>query len=177
MIMKRLGMFLLNVVEIYIPLAAFFLMFCLFLLQIFFRYVLNQPLTWAFELTTMAFVWTVLLGAGYARRKQDHVAFTMIYDVLNAKKQAIFRIVGNGLIIVAFALAVYPVYDYLQFLYIQKSSVLRIPFNIAFMPFLVFLLLMIGHSVHDVWQDVKKLAAGEYSKACSAEECPEQIIS
>jgi C4-dicarboxylate transporter DctQ subunit len=154
---KKIGRFLLDLIEVYIPIITFSVMFSMFVVQIFYRYYLNEPLTWAYEVTTITFIWTVLLGACYARRRQDHVSFTILYDLMTDRVQMICRILGNLLIAVAFIVAIYPVYDYTQFLYTQKSSVLRIPFNIAFAPFLIFLLLTIGHSLYDVFIDLKKI--------------------
>lgn len=158
---KKIGRFLLDLVEVYIPIITFSIMFSMFVVQIFYRYYLNQPLTWAYEVTTITFIWTVLLGAGYARRRQDHVSFSIIYDLMSDRFQMICRILGNVLIAVAFIIAIYPVYDYTQFLYTQKSSVLRIPFNIAFAPFLIFILLTIGHSLYDIFKDLKKICIKE----------------
>ena len=45
--LKKLGLVLRDVVEIYIPVTSFVIMFLVFILQIFCRYVLRQPLQWA----------------------------------------------------------------------------------------------------------------------------------
>ena len=79
----KIGQFILDLFEIYIPAVAFSVMFIVFILQIFFRYFLNNPLTWPYEITIFGFIWTAILGACYARRLGIHVVFGIIYDTLN----------------------------------------------------------------------------------------------
>jgi TRAP-type C4-dicarboxylate transport system permease small subunit len=43
------------------------------------------PLTWPMELTLICFVWTALLGGLFAKRTDDHVSFSMIYDAVTPK--------------------------------------------------------------------------------------------
>ena len=82
---KKTGSFLLDLFEIYIPSVAFSIMFVVFVLQIFFRYFLNRPLTWPYEVTIFGFIWTAILGACFARRYGVHVVFGLIYDKMSPK--------------------------------------------------------------------------------------------
>lgn len=159
--LKKIGKFLLDLFEIYIPSAAFTIMFLVFLLQIFFRYFLNAPLTWPYEVTIFGFIWTALLGACFARRHAVHVEFTLVYDAMPPRIQLFFRLIANGLILAAFLLALKPSYEQVQFLAFKKSTVLKIPFNIAFAPYVVFVALIIGHTLHDLVKDIKKLVNAE----------------
>lgn len=155
--LKKIGFFFLNLVEIYLPVVTFVIMFCAFILQIFYRYALNNPLTWPHEVTVIVFIWTVLLGAGFARRQHEHVAFTIFYDNRSPRTQTVFRLLGNLIIFITFCLALYPVFDFIQFMKIQKSSVLGIPFNIIFFSFFLFFLTIIGHTGYDLVCDFKEL--------------------
>jgi len=155
--MKKLGEFLLNLVEVYIPVFAFAFMFIIFILQIIFRYVLNMPLIWPFEATMILFIWTAMLGGGYTRRIHKHVSFTVIYDKLSLKIQMFIRIIGNTFISIIFLISIIPVYNYIQYVSYKKSTCLRIPYNIIFFPFLILMLLIIGHCIYDVVKDIKKI--------------------
>ncbi len=44
----------------------------------------------------------------------------------------------------------------------KKSTVLKIPFHIAYSPYVVFVVLILGHTLYDLVIDVKKFAKGEY---------------
>lgn len=158
---KKTGTFLLDLFEIYIPSVAFSIMFVVFVLQIFFRYFLNHPLTWPYEVTIFAFIWTAILGACFARRHNAHVVFGLIYDKMSPKMQLIFRLIGNGLIFVAFCLALKPSYEQVMFMAFKKSTVLKIPFHIAFFPYVVFVVLILGHTLYDLVIDVRKLLKGD----------------
>ena len=159
---KKTGSFLLDLFEIYIPSVAFSIMFVVFVLQIFFRYFLNHPLTWPYEVTIFAFIWTAILGACYARREGVHVVFGLVYDKVSPKNQVIFRLIANGLIFVAFLVALRPSYEQVMFMAFKKSTVLKIPFHIAYFPYVVFVVLILGHTLYDLVIDVKKLGKREY---------------
>jgi TRAP-type C4-dicarboxylate transport system permease small subunit len=130
------------------------------MLEIFYRYFL-VPLTWTLEFTLIAFVWVTLLGACFAQRDSSHVMFTMIYDKVKPRTQVWMRIVGNTLVFIAFSISLYPTYRYINFMSFKKSDVLKIPMNIAFSPYIVFLIIMIGRLGYDIVTDFKKLNRGE----------------
>jgi TRAP-type C4-dicarboxylate transport system permease small subunit len=160
-LVKKIGLFLLDLFEVYIPSVAFSIMFVVFVLQIFFRYFLNRPLTWPYEVTIFAFIWTAILGACFARRHGVHVVFGLIYDKVSPKTQVIFRLIANGLIFVAFLVALKPSYEQVMFMAFKKSTVLKIPFHIAYSPYVVFVILILGHTLYDLVIDVKKFVKGE----------------
>jgi TRAP-type C4-dicarboxylate transport system permease small subunit len=149
------GRFLLDLVEIHIPTAVFALLFGVFILQIVFRYFF-RPLTWPEELALIAFIWTALLGGLYAKREDKHVVFSVIYDSVSPTIQRWMRLIGNSLLLVAFAIALAPSWDYVSFMAFKKSNVLRIPMNVAFLPFIIFLVFMIGRLAVDIYRDIRK---------------------
>ena len=159
-ILKKIGIFLLDLLEIYIPTAAFTIMFVVFVIQIFFRYFLNHPLTWPQEVTIFGFIWTAILGACFAKRHNVHVVFDLIYEARSAQTQLLMRLISNALVVAAFAIALKPSYEYVQFMAFQKSSVLRIPFNIAFFPYVVFVVLIFGRTLYDLVTDIKLFFKG-----------------
>lgn len=68
-----------------------------------------------------------------------------------------FRLIGNMIIFLSCTLGFFPTLNYLSFLSMDKSAVLRIPLSIGFSPVLVFLLLIGLHSLEDIIADVRKL--------------------
>lgn len=149
----------LDAIEIYVPLLSFVLLILAFLLQIFFRYFL-VPLTWPEEFVLLCFIWTALLGGLYAKRTNSHVKFTVIYDALSPRNQTWMRIAGNLLVFAAFCIVLVPAYEYVDFMSFKKSNVLKIPMNLAFSPFVVFLVLMIIRLGYDIAVDIRGLLAG-----------------
>jgi TRAP-type C4-dicarboxylate transport system permease small subunit len=161
---KKAGSTLLDIIEIYLPAVAFMVMFLAFNLQIFYRYVLNNPLQWTWEGTIIAYIWTILFATGLATRNHAHVKFTLIYDRVSDRARAWFRITGDLIIVSAFILIAYPSYDFIAFMRIKKSAVFGIPFSIIYFPFMVFLATTIGHKVYDIVTDARQLAQPKRSE-------------
>lgn len=144
-----------DIVEIYIPVATFVIMFVTFVLQIFFRYILRQPLAWAYEVTVSCYLWLVILGACYAQRDHGHVTFTLITDKMPIRGRAFCTFMGSLLICVAFAWAFVPSLKFVLMMKMQKTSMLKIGLNIVYFPYVVFLALTILYMLRDMILDFK----------------------
>jgi len=156
----KIGKLLIDITEIYIPAISFSLLFIAFLIQVFYRYFL-VPLTWPLEFTLMMFVWTTLFGACYAIRDNSHVKFTLIYDNATPKVKYWMRIIGNLLILSSFIIAFVPTYNWVQFMSFKKSNVLKVPMNIVFFPYIIFMIIVIGRIAFKLYTDIKKLPGGK----------------
>lgn len=148
---------LLDFVEIWVPVVTFALMFVVFVVAIFFRYVLNHPLTWPYELSIILFIWTILFGAGYAKREDSHVVFSVVYDRLSPGKQRISRIVAETIVLIAFLIGFQASASYILFWKTLKTPALRISFDIVFFPYIVFMVLMIGRSAYNLFLDLRSI--------------------
>ena len=62
-----------------VAVALMGLMFVSFLLQIAFRYVLNQPLGWTEEVTVLCWLWVVLWCAAFVLADRDEIRFDIVY--------------------------------------------------------------------------------------------------
>lgn len=160
--LKKVAKFIVDTVEVYIPFAAFVTLFSVFLIGIFFRYFL-KPLTWTLELSLICFIWTSLLGGLYAKREDSHVKFTMLYDAVSPLTQIWMRICGHTLLVTAFIIGLVPSWNYVLFMGYKKSNVLKIPMDLVFSPFVIFLAFMIGRYSLDIYRDVRKLTKGDLS--------------
>lgn len=54
------------------------------LLQVFFRYVLNAPLTWSEEVAVFCFIWSMLLAGSLGVREGFHVRLSFVQEKLPA---------------------------------------------------------------------------------------------
>lgn len=151
--LKKAALFVRDCVEIYVPVLAFCGLFLVFIMQVFSRYVLRDPKAWSMEVTSMCFVWVVMLGACYAQRRRSHVTFTLIYDALSIRWKALTAFLGNLIIFAAMAIAVQPTWEYIQFMKVQKSSVLKVPLNYVYFPYIIFLILMLLYTGIDLVRD------------------------
>src|SRR5205085_10632525 len=69
-------------------------MFVSFLLQIFFRYVLNRPLGWTEEVTVLCWVWVVLWGASFVVADAEEVRFDIVFNAVPQRARRAFTIVS-----------------------------------------------------------------------------------
>jgi TRAP-type C4-dicarboxylate transport system permease small subunit len=164
---KAILKFLLDVLELYLPMLAFLTIFVCFMIQIISRYFFT-PLMWPEELALLSFIWAALLGALYAKRSDSLVFFTMIYDRTSARGQAVMRIVGSLLLVAAFAISFKPSFDFVIFQGYKKSSVLYIPMNLVSSSYLIFLVDITIRYLVDIVNDVRFLAGGKPAPAAGA---------
>ena len=86
-----------------LAIATFSGMFACVLGQVFFRYFLDNPLTWSDELARYLFVWCAFLGWVIAARRRSHLAITMMQSRLSARPRAAL-VACAALAAVAFAI-------------------------------------------------------------------------
>ncbi len=153
-----------DIIEIYVPVIAFLVMFLTFIIQIVARYVFNYPFTWAYEVTVIGFSWTVILGACYAMRMRSHVVFTLIYDMLSKRKAAIIRFLGNVIIIITFSLLLLPSMSYVKFMNFQSTSVFKVKLSWIFAPFVYFLFSTILYTIEEAIEDFKVIISSHKKK-------------
>lgn len=65
-----------------VEITLFIFVFIVVLCQIFWRYVLNNPLAWSEELSRSVYVWICLIGWIQATRADSHIRINFIYDRL-----------------------------------------------------------------------------------------------
>ena len=105
-------------------LAALFLTF---ILQIFSRYVLNNPIGWTVEACLTIWVWLVFWSNSFIVKYEDQITFDLLYDAVKPNIRRIFALISSLAIIVGMAISMYPTWDWIDFLKIKKSSLLFIP--------------------------------------------------
>ena len=152
----------LDVLEIYIPTISFALMFVVFIIEIAYRYLI-VPLTWTMEFSLMAFIWTTLFGACWALRDDSHVVFGLVYDSVGPQAQRLIRIAGNGLMFIAFCIALYPSWKFVAFMGFKKADVMQISMSLVFSPYVAFTVLTIGRTGYSLWNDVRSLMSRKES--------------
>jgi TRAP-type C4-dicarboxylate transport system permease small subunit len=67
---------------------------------VFWRYIMNDALSWAEELGCYMLVWVSFLGAALATYRGTHIAIDVVYDRLPRWAQRILDILVNGTIVV-----------------------------------------------------------------------------
>lgn len=116
-----------------------FVLFVTFILQIVARYILNLPLGWTIEVSLTLWLWLVLWGSAFCLRASDHVRFDILYLSVARPVQRVFSAVAAVAILIALGASWLPTLDYVDFYKIKRSSTLRIPLNIIFSVYMIFM--------------------------------------
>lgn len=124
--------------------AMFAALFGTFLVQIFTRYVLNDPTAWTQELTLILYIWVVFWTCSFILHERDHIGFDLISSSLSPRGRRLLALAATILVIVAFAIALKPSFDFVSFMKIVRTPVLRLPFDLVYSIFIVFLVSVIA---------------------------------
>src|SRR5512136_1440115 len=114
------------------------MMFVSFLLQIFFRYVLNQPLGWTEEVTVLCWVWVVLWSAAFLLSDADEVRFDIVYSAVPRGARRVFVVVSSVAFIVLLAVSVPATWRYIEFMKREHSAYFHMRFDILYSIYLIF---------------------------------------
>jgi TRAP-type C4-dicarboxylate transport system permease small subunit len=129
-------------------------MFVAFILQIVTRYVLNAPLSWTAEVSTIAWLWGILWGAGLVLRDEEEIRFDVIYGLMpGAMKRAADAITGTAVVAI-FGWSLPAMVDYVTFMKVEKSAYLGIRFDWLYSVYLVFAVAQIVRHAMIVWRSV-----------------------
>ena len=119
--------------------AIFATMFGAFLLQIFMRYVVNQPLGWTLELCMVAYLWLVFWGCAFLLKERDHIAFNIVYHAAAPPVRRVLAALSATVLAAAMIAALPATFDFVSFMGRTSTWVLHIRFDVLFAIFLVFM--------------------------------------
>ena len=163
--MRKLANFIFDIFEVYLAVIIFAALIINIFLEVFFRYVLNNPSPQLFELSIYCFVWVIYLGGALATRYNQHVRFDLIYRSLPEKARRMldiaFNLLTNGVLLVL----LYPSIRYTIQVYPIKALALRVPWTFLLMVFPIFVTLVIIHNFTAIVKDILRLAGREIKEA------------
>jgi TRAP-type C4-dicarboxylate transport system permease small subunit len=113
-------------------------MFATFIIQIFFRYVLNNPIGWSEEVIITTWLWTVLWGAAFTLRESEEIRFDIIYSNISERMRRIFTAITGIILIVLYGVSLPAAYKYVSFMKVERSAYLHIPINWLYSIFIIF---------------------------------------
>ena len=119
--------------------AMYMALVVLFVAGVVMRYVFNNPLTWSDELSVILMLWMTFWSAAFVVPEREHVSFDLVYSLFDARgrrKIALICAVGFGLLYLA---ALYPVYDYIAFLWREKTAGLQWSLDKVYFCFTLFM--------------------------------------
>ena len=131
------------------------LMFVSFLLQIGFRYLLNQPLGWTDEVTVLCWVWVVLWCAAFVLSDQDEIRFDIVYGHVSPATGRAFTAASSIAIVALFLISLPATWDYVTFMKREHSAYLHMRFDILYSIYIFFALAIIVKHVRLAWRAMK----------------------
>jgi len=114
------------------------IMFISFLLQIAFRYLLNQPLGWTDEVTVLCWVWLVLWGAAFILSDHDEIRFDIVYGLVPVRTQRAFTVISSLALVALFVVSLPASWNYVLFMKREKSAYLGMRFDYLYSIYVVF---------------------------------------
>lgn len=113
-------------------------MFVCFIIQIFWRYVLNSPVGWTEEVIIAAWLWTVLWGAAFIVGEAEEIRFDIIYSNVSVGARRLFTVLTGIVLIAVYGVSLPAAYKYVSFMKVERSAYLHIPINILYSIFVIF---------------------------------------
>jgi TRAP-type C4-dicarboxylate transport system permease small subunit len=124
--------------------ALLSIMFATFIVQIFFRYVLNNPLGWTEEVIVTTWLWTVLWGAAFVLSEAEEIRFDIIYSNISERFRRVFTVITGVAIILLYGISLPATYKYVAFMRVEHSAYLRVPIDLMYSVYVIFAVACIG---------------------------------
>ena len=130
-------------------------MFICFLLQIGFRYLLNQPLGWTEEVTVLCWVWVVLWTAAFILADHEEIRFDIIYGEVPESARRVFTVITGIALILLLAISLPATWRYVAFMKREHSAYLHIRFDVLYSIYMMFSIACIVRHVRLVWDAIR----------------------
>ena len=109
--------------------AMLAVMFLAFMAQITFRYALNFPSGWAFELSLIMWVWLVPWGAAFVVTEREMIRFDLLYGAIGPRLRQVTSIITGLFLIVVYLYSLPAIIDYVLFMRVEETAYLDIRFD------------------------------------------------
>lgn len=129
-------------------------LFLSFLIQIVFRYVLNLPLGWTVEFVSIAWLWGILFGYAFVVRESDVIRLDIIYENLPRGARRALDVITGTICAAIFIWTLPKVWGYIDFMAIEKTSYMKIPFDYVFAIYIPFAISVIIRCGMSVWRGI-----------------------
>lgn len=113
-------------------------MFVTFILQILFRYLVDQPLGWSEEVIVTVWLWTVLWGAAFVIGESEEIRFDIVYSNISESWRRAFTVITGVVLIIVYGISLPAAYSYVSFMKVERSAYLHIPINVLYSVYVIF---------------------------------------
>ena len=96
-----------NNVEKVICVTLLAIMSILIVVQVFFRYVLQNSISWSEELARYMFIWLIYIGISYGVKERKHICVDAVYAFMPKKVKPYYALIGDILFLFFAVIVVY----------------------------------------------------------------------
>jgi C4-dicarboxylate transporter DctQ subunit len=128
------------------------IMFVAFIVQIVFRYFFNFPIGWSSELSVIAWLYMVLIGAAFWLRESEEIRFDLVAGSLGPRARRVIGILVAAIAVVLFAMSFPASWSYVTFMKVESTSYLKIRLDLLYSVYLFFAAAVIIRYAWDVWR-------------------------
>jgi len=154
--MKKLHQLFYNIVK-YLNSFTLFSMFFIILLQVFYRKVLGNPLTWPEEIALLTMIWVTFIGAYQSMYEEGHLKMSFIEDKLSDRGKSMLLVVSKLIIIVFLAIANLWALPFVQSAGKVKLPITDLPMTVPYGIIWLALLLMFIEVIIQIILEIKKI--------------------
>ena len=127
----------------FVSAILFAVVFLGFVVQVGSRYVFDNPLGWSSEAIMIVFMWAFFWAAAFSVPLRGHISLDIVYNALSVQGRRWASVVQLVAVVVVFALALGPTWDYVYFMRRIPTGALEIPFHYVFAAFPMFMVAII----------------------------------
>ena len=117
--------------------------FLIFLVAIFMRYVVHQPVAWADELNIILLLWVMFIAGALVLRDNEHVAFDIAWNAAPPRGRRAMGILAALAFGGLFLAALPGTWSYITFLWRERTTVLEWRLDLVYACYLVFFIAVI----------------------------------
>ena len=133
------------------------IMIILCLVQVFYRYILQLPLSFSEELARFIFIWITFLGTAMALKKHKHVKMELLVQTFPVKIQVLIKKIIFGVSILTYLLMIYSGFLVVNKTMIQTSAALKVPMGLIYLAVPLSGILMLLFEVDNFLQMYSKI--------------------
>jgi TRAP-type C4-dicarboxylate transport system permease small subunit len=134
-----------------VAVALMAIMFLSFLLQIAFRYLLNNPLGWTEEVTVLCWTWVVLWCAAFVLSDAEEVRFDIVYSVVPPTMRRGFVAASSIVLIVLLLVSLPASWNYVTFMKREHTAYLRLRLDFMYSIYVIFVLACVVRHAFVAW--------------------------
>jgi TRAP-type C4-dicarboxylate transport system permease small subunit len=123
--------------------ASFAIMFAAFMIQIISRYVFDAPVSWSLEICSIGYVWIVFWTCDILVSERQHIIFDVLYLKFPPRWRRAVGIINTATLGLIFLAALPTTLEYIHFLARRKTMILRLPFDVVYSCFAIFMIAVV----------------------------------